>query len=109
MTKTKCVAVIPGCKQCEIQTSVKAKDHKCYKLCNMIARYLENEEFHRIWHEPETCGECGELLDDKKGESFYAIRTCNNGKCHVMACPKCDLEWMSLGPIGCEHEPKIRM
>lgn len=100
-----CQELIDGCEDCCRQAQYVASltpKHECDQLCSVRRRFRsEDEEFHRISHEPHRCEYCSQILSDKLGQNFTLVRRCSSGYCTQWACPKCRKTASSEGPVTC--------
>jgi hypothetical protein len=105
-----CVELVEGCPQCELEQQYKDKiGHTCgpssekySTLCEVFGAARRNdEEYHRLSHEPESCDECGQPVWDKLGLNMLGTRLCPSGLCSQWFCRFCDQVDSSHGPIDC--------
>lgn len=105
-----CRELIEGCPDCAVEQEYKDKiEHACgtsnatlLTSCEVFGGFRrEDEEYHRISHEPELCDSCAEPLWDKLGLDKLGTRPCPSGLCTQWFCQYCDHVETSAGPLDC--------
>lgn len=103
-----CLGVIPDCPACVAEYGVRRTRHTdCDDLCRLTQTMKQDPATHELIHRPLSCEHCGALLDDHRGNDRIVTRPCAEGTCRVWACPNCDGEWASDGPVGCKVRSPI--
>lgn len=96
---TQCVAIVPGCEECDQQAR---GPHVCGDLCDLDGELKRaNEEYHQWQHRPLLCERCGGPLDDRQGHENIAEVPCPTGLCMELRCAFCGDVWASEGPVDC--------
>ena len=97
-----CIGDVPGCRDCIAEAeATRPADHECDDLCRLTADMNRDPVMHLLLHQPIRCRKCRAVIDDKRGNDRTVLRSCPTGLCRVWACPGCDAEWASDGPVGC--------
>lgn len=107
-----CDALIPGCPDCAAEQVYRDSiGHDCQHhhehlrtMCQVMGEARrQDEEFHRLSHEPELCENCQEPIHDRVGLNNTVQKLCPAGCCLHVVCKVCGSDWASYGPIDCPY------
>ena len=98
-TARTCLAVMPGCPDCEADPRCDGTD--CDDMCDINGGIKRGSpRGHRLMHEPIR-HDCGAVLSDRLGNNYQTERVCPFGNCVLLLCPSCRRDTGGWGPVGC--------